>query len=578
MIVLSPAIRRLLAAVVALALAAPPVFSQQLDDEDELERSQAEKRVPETLPPSDLSPEVLYGFLIAEVALQRGNVGLAAQTLVDLAKRTRDPRIARRAVEVSNHAKMPELALESARIWYEASPGSPQAMQSLTLLLIGAKRVGEAEPYLEKLLTQDGTAAANGFLQLNRLLSTNPDKRENLAVIDRLAQKHPKLAQGHFAVAQAALAADDEGRALKEIRQASVLRPEWELAALFEAQILQRRQPQAAVERLANFLVKYPDSREVRLNYARVLVGDKRYPEARQQFEKLLTTFPGNTDVMYAVGLLAVQTKDYGIAEANLKKLLDSGYRDPNPVRYTLGQIAEEQKQYPMAREWYRSIARGEHFVPSRLRYAQTLQKEGKLDEARSFLRTQVGSEGQHVQFIIAEAQLLREAGRHADAYEVLGTELARTPEQPELLYDYALTAEKLERFDVLEANLRKLIKLQPDHAHAYNALGYSLADRNQRLEEARKLIEKALEISPDDYAIVDSMGWVLYRMGDRKGALEHLRRAYRGRPDGEIAAHLGEVLWESGEREEAERIWSETLKNHPNDDVLLKTLKRYKK
>lgn len=558
----------------ALAWALPGAFAQQPPSGQDAQDTP--RRPGEALPPNDLSPEVLYEFLIAEIALQRGSAGLAAQTLVDLAKRTRDPRIARRALEVANHARLGNFALDAARVWHEASPDSPQALQSLTALLIGARKVGEAEPYIERLLARDGTAAANGFMQLGRLLAANPDKRENLRVIERLAQKHADLPQAHFAVAQAALAADDESVALQEIRRAAELRPDWEAPALFEAQILQRKQPEAAMRRLADYLAKHPDSREVRLNYARVLVGERKYPEARGEFEKLLSANPGNADIIYAVGLLAVQTKDYEIAEANLKRLLNTGFRDPNSVRFTLGQIAEERKDYTQARDWYRSIARGEHFLASRMRYAQTLSKEGKLDEARNFLRTQDAGEGQDAQFVIAEAQLLRDAGRHADAYQVLGEALAKAPEQPELLYDHALTAEKLDRFDVLEANLRKLIGLQPNHAHAYNALGYSFADRNQRLDEARKLIEKALELAPEDYAIVDSMGWVLYRMGDRKGALEYLRRAFRGRPDGEIAAHLGEVLWEDGEREEAQRIWAETLKNHPADDVLQKTIKRF--
>jgi len=556
---------------VSLAVVAQP--AQPSGDAAQLPRPS------EALPPNDLSPEILYGFLIAEIALQRGSAGLAAQTLVELAKRTRDPRIARRAVEVANHAKMPGAALDAARVWHEQSPESSQALQAVMVLLVGARKIAEAEPYIEKVLSRDGPGAANGFMQLNRLLAGNPDKQESLRMVQRLAQKHPGLAQARFAVAQAAIGAGDEGLALKEIRSAGELRPDWEVAALFEAQILQRAQPAAALERLAGFLAKNPASREVRLNYARALVGAKKFPEARGEFDKLLAANPENSDILYAVGLLAVQSGDYGLAESNLKKLLDSGYRDPNTVRFTLGQIAEERKDLAGARDWYLSIPRGEHFVGSRLRYAQTLSKEGKLDDARSFLKTQgQAADGQQVQFVIAEAQLLRDAGRHGVAYEVLGEALSKTPDQPELLYDLALTAEKLDRFDVLEANLRKLIQLQPNHAHAYNALGYSLADRNQRLDEAKKLIEKALELSPDDYAIIDSMGWVLYRLGNRSGALEHLRKAFRGRPDGEIAAHLGEVLWEDGQREEAERIWGETLKNHPNDEILQKTIKRYKK
>ncbi|MSQ55838.1 MAG: tetratricopeptide repeat protein [Betaproteobacteria bacterium] len=570
---------RAAACVFALAFAASAAHAQQPQDEEPDTDAPAASALPgETLPPNDLSPEVLYGFLVAEIALQRGNDGLAAQTMVDLARKTRDPRLARRAVEVANNARIPSLALEAARTWYDGSPESQQALQALTVLLIGARKVGEAEPYLEKLLSRDGAAAASGFMQLGRLLAGNPDKGENLKVIERIAQKYPDLSQARFAVAQAALAAGEEDTALREIRRAAAVRPDWELAALFEARVLQRSQPDAAAARLAEFLKQFPQSREVRLNYARALVGDRKYPEARGEFEKLIAANPTNAELLHAVALLAVQTKDYAIAEANLKRALGAGHRDPNAVRYALGQIAEETKEFGKARDWYQGIGRGEHFVPSRMRYAQTLSKEGKLEEARNYLRTQDSAGEQRHQFIIGEAQLLRDAGKNADAYEVLGQALAKSPEQPDLLYDHALTAEKLDRFDVLEANLRKLIQMQPGHAHAYNALGYSLADRNQRLDEAKKLIEKALELSPEDHAIVDSMGWVLFRMGDTKGALEYLRRAFRGRPDGEIAAHLGEVLWTSGEREEAERIWNETLKNHPNDDVLQKTIRRLKK
>jgi Flp pilus assembly protein TadD len=207
------------------------------------------------------------------------------------------------------------------------------------------------------------------------------------------------------------------------------------------------------------------------------------------------------------------------------------------------------------------------------------MAKQGKVDDARAFLQ-RVGAEfpAEKVQLTVAEAQLLRDANRNRDAYDLLARALKDDPDQPELLYDYALTAEKLERYDVLETNLRKLIQVRPDHAHAYNALGYSFAERNTRLPEAKKLIEKALELAPDDYFIIDSMGWVLYRQGDLKGASETLRRAYLGRPDAEIAAHLGEVLWVMGERTEADRLWQESLKASPDNETLQKTIQRLKK
>jgi tetratricopeptide (TPR) repeat protein len=573
---------RLLAALAALAssvaLHAQPQPAESEEEEEEAESpSSAAPAPPGKLPAQELTEPILYEFLLGEIARQYGNPGLAAQTYIDLAKRTRDPRIARRAVEMANLARSPALALEAARVWNAADPESTPARRALVALLVAARKLDEAEPHIAKLLGT-GSAAPGGFMQLAQLFAQNPDKRANLVVVQRLAKRHPKLPEAHFAVAQAAAAANDEALALKELGQAASIRPEWELAAMFESQLLRRRSFDAAAQRLSAYLENYPASREVRLHYARLLVSERRYPEAQAQFETLLSTHANDTEAIYGVGLLAMQAKDYATAEANLKRLLDLGYRDPNGVRYTLGQIAEEQKDWGRAIDWYATIQRGEHAIPARMRTANVLAKQGKLDEARAFLHAVSATETQRVQLLIAEAQLLREANRHKEAFELLGSALEKNPEQPDLLYDHALTAEKIDRMDVLEANLRKVIAVKPDHAHAYNALGYSLADRNERLPEARKLVERALELAPEDYYIIDSMGWVLYRMGDLKGAAEQLRRAWLGRPDGEIGAHLGEVLWVMGEREEAERIWGEALKTSPENETLQKTIRRLKK
>jgi tetratricopeptide (TPR) repeat protein len=398
-------------------------------------------------------------------------------------------------------------------------------------------------------------------------------------VVRRLAGLHPSLPAAHFAIAQAALAAAEEPLALVAVREALALRPDWELAAILEAQVLQKRSAKEAAQGLEAFVTKNPAAREARLAYARMLVLDKRYPEARKQFETLLAMNPGNTDVIYAVGILAFQLKDFPVAEENMKRLLSLPYRDPNGVRYLLGQIAEEQKQWGRAVEWYKQIEEGDHALPARMRTAGAIAKQGRVDEAREYLkRIEPAGPGEQVQLLVAEAQILRDASRYGDAYEMLGQALRKVPDQPELLYDYALTAEKLERFDVAEENLRKLIQVKPDHAHAYNALGYSLAERNTRLPEARQLIEKAVELAPEDFFIVDSLGWVLYRQGDLPGAARELRRAWAGRPDAEIGAHLGEVLWVMGERAEAEKIWKDSLESSPDNETVQKTIQRLKR
>lgn len=289
---LSLAALRRIALAAALALAAGGALAQGTEPE--------------------LSESTLYDLLMGEIALQRGDALLAAKTYVELAKSTRDARVARRAIEVANFAHQPDLALEAAKTWSEIEPNSPQPLQVIAAILISAKRVDEAEPTLEKLLASDGVNLENGYLQLNRLLSGNPDKATNLRVVRKLAAIHPELAQAHFAVAQASLIAGDDAAALDEIHQAQAIRPEWETAAIFEAQVLLKRSPAEAAQVLGAFVGKYPDSREARLNYARTLVLDKRLAEAREQFEAVLAANPGNTDVIYAVGLLAFQLKDQG--------------------------------------------------------------------------------------------------------------------------------------------------------------------------------------------------------------------------------------------------------------------------
>ena len=573
----------LLAACAQKPLAQAQAGDQEDDEEDEQNVS-AQAQAPaaklplSALPNMELNGGMLYEFLLAEVALQRGNVGLAAQAYVDLAKKTRDPRVAKRATEIALYARMSGIATESARIWLETEPQSAQALQTLTGLLVSTNRLNEAQPYLKSLLVSGGRSPADGFLQLNRLLGSNPDKAATLRTIQDLATAFPDLPEAKFAIAQAALAAGQDPLALVQVREAALMRPDWELAALFEARLLQKTSVSAARERLAAYLKRNPKAREARMSYARALVAEQKLPEAHAEFQRLLTEFPDNPDVVYAVGLLAFQLNDYPAARQSLERLLTMNFRDRNTLRLYLGQIAEEEKKLPDALRWYGEVTRGEQYLNAQLRYAQVLAKQGNLEGARSHLR-QIGAANaqQKGQLVLAEAALLRDAKREREAFDLVAGALGEQPDNPDLLYDYAMLAEKIDRIDAMETSLRKLIVLRPDHAHAYNALGYSLADRNQRLPEAKQLIEKGLSLAPNDAFILDSMGWVFYRMGDNKTAIEYLRRAFAMRPDAEIAAHLGEVLWANGERVEAEKIWSDAMRQYPGNEVIASTIKRLK-
>jgi len=529
------------------------------------------------LPPQDLSPQILYEYLVAEMAVHRQQFGLAAQAYLDLARKTRDPRIARRATEISVHARQPALAVEAATIWLQADPQSLPARQTLASILISSGALQDVRPHLEMLLAVDPKRTPTIFLQMNTLLARHADKAGVAKLVQDLSKLYPKLPEGHLAAAQAAWNASQVETALSESREALRLRPDWELAALFHAQVLQRRSSADAAAFYRRYLADHPSARDMRLSLARLLVTERKNSEARPELEALARDHPQNPDLALTIGLLAVQMADWPLAEANLKRALELDASGADTVRYYLGQISEERKQTDEALRWYRSVAAGDQYIPAQARVAGIIAKQGQLADARSMLQSiQPQNIQQRVLLTQAEAQILRDASAYKDAFEFLAQAVEKLPNTPDLLYDYAMAAEKVDRIDVLEVNLRKLIELRPDHAHAYNALGYTLADRTDRLQEAHTLIDQALKLAPDDPFIQDSMGWVLYRLGRVEEGRVYLERAFKARPDPEIAAHLGEVLWVQGRKDEARRIVQDSLREHPGNEVLQGVIKKY--
>jgi tetratricopeptide (TPR) repeat protein len=527
-------------------------------------------------PSAELSPELLYKIMVAEIALQRGLPQMAVQTLLEVVRETGDPRIAERATRLALNSRMFNESLEAATLWLKADPQSVLARQAVAALLVDQGTLTEARAPLEQWLATDKANVGQNFMQLSQQLSRNSDKKAVLELLRGLARPYNNVADVRLAVAQAAWNAKEVDGALTESRAALNIKPDLELAALFHAQALQSRSNAEAITFLGDHLKRYPKAKDVRLTYARLLAGAKRQPEARQQFELLVQEAPNNPDLSMAVGLLALQTNDYDAAEKHFQGALAAGHKEPDAIWMFLGQIHEERKNYDEALKWYAGVSSGERYLSAQGRYASVLVKQGKLPEARKHLQSiKPRDEAQGIQLVQVEANLLRDAQAFTDAYNLLGKALEGAPDSVDLLYDQAMIAEKIDRVDVMERNLRKVIALQPDHAHSYNALGYSLADRNQRLPEARKLIEKALELSPQDGYIVDSLGWVMFRQGQMRDAVVQLRRAFEMRPEAEVGAHLGEVLWVDGKRDEARKIWSDFLKENPLNDTLQSTLKR---
>lgn len=526
-----------------------------------------------------LTAEALYLLLLAEIAGARGEIQVSVEAYTQLARRTHDPLIARRATEIALFARNTPLAIEAARIWSEAEPQSEEARRVLAGVLAssGGERLDEIQIELARILANDSEQLEQNLLGLNRALARLQNKETVRAIVNRLTEPYLNEPAAHFARAQASAGAGDDRSALASIGKALELRPYWEPASIVKAQILiQLGSIGEANQVLAELVEKEPGNANVRLAYARSLVSAHNLSEARKQFQILLDASPGDRDMLFAVALVSFQLGDLETAANLFEQTLLAGHPEADGIRLNLGNIAERRGDDTTALRWYRAVGPGKHHVDAQLRVAFILARAGQTEEARLHLKAIAADENGRKRAVIAEAALLRDAERHGEAFEVLETALKDHPDDPDLLYEAAMIAERLDRVDLMEDRLLKLIALQPDHAHAYNALGYSLADRGLRLDEAQTLIEKALALQPNDPFILDSMGWVRFRLNDLDGALAHLERAYGIRSDPEIAAHLGEVLWALDRKDEARRMWDTALAEHPDNTALSDTVKRF--
>jgi tetratricopeptide (TPR) repeat protein len=550
---------------------------EQLEAVNQAESPQQQAEAPMVLPNVALSSELLYEFLVTEIAGQRGQTALAVEGDLDMARKTRDPRLAMRAAHMAIESGQMDKAIETLRLWQEVDPASTTAMRMLSSVLLRMGRLDEARLEFVKVLKADEAHSGPIFIQLYQMLASYPDRAAALKTMRDLTSAYPRVAEAHWAVAQLTQASGDERLALSEIRLARGLRPEWDMAASLEAALLQKNAPQQGLEILGHYLSSYPDAREIRLQYARALLDQKQYKQSRDEFQRLADENPDNPEMAYAIALISLQLNDLQSAEAQLKQALNKGKKDQDTVQYYLGQLGEAKKNDDEAIAYYREVKGGEYLVAAQIRIAFLLGKRGQLAEARQLLnQVQVTNNQERVQLVLIEAQLLREANQFAEAYQVLQNASEKLPNHPDLLYGTAMMADKIGKPDVFEQLMRKVIQINPEHAQAYNALGYSLLDRNERIPEAMQLVEKALQLAPDDTSIMDSVGWGYYRSGKLDESVTMLRRALAGNPDPEIAAHLGEVLWARGDKKEAKKVWQDSLKANPGNAPLQAAIKKF--
>ncbi len=526
---------------------------------------------------TEANAEFVYKYLLGEIAGQRGDLSLASQLFLDLAKKTRDPRLAERAAEAAAYGRQQRLALDAATLWAELDPDSLKAQQAASQMMISTGNMKSAVPYIKELLSKEETRATT-FLYINELLRNQQDKKAVLTTIKELAQPYQESAESHFSVAQAAWFAQDIEAAESAIRKASQLRPDWEVCAQMHGRILAKQSPNKALDLYKAFLNKNPTANNVRMSYAKLLVSLKYYAEAKPEFVKLIEREKDNPNTNAVVGLLSLEANELDMAEEYLQRSLRNDFKDPEKVYMYLGIIADRRKNESKALEWYARIPKSnQHYLEAQLATANIIAHTKNTNAAISILAklTELSSK-QEVAVAQVQANLLAQDKRHQEAFELIKKTINTVPNTPLLIYDYAMAAERIGKLELMENELRKVIQLQPDFPAAYNALGYSFADRNINLKEAKTLIETAYKLSPSDHYILDSLGWVEYRLGNYAVAAEHLRKAYSIQEDPEISAHLGEVLWKQGLQEEAKNIWGKALKEFPENSILVSTSKKF--
>ncbi len=562
---------------------------------------------------SAMDDRLLYQLLVGEMALNQGDAGTAYEWILDAARRTRDEGLFRRAADIALQARAGDQALAAAKAWRLAVPQSLDAMRlQLQIVLLLNRADAVAEP-LKALLAQSPATERPGMIAaLPRLLQRAGDARRVATLLDEALAPYRDEAATRVAVRVALgrvwLQAREHDRALALALEAHALEPAATSAALLALELMRERP--AAESVVQSHLRQASATPALRMAYVRVLTALQRYADAAVQLETATRLQPNEAAPFLSLGVLYLELKQNPEGEAALLRYLAlsdqaaaapaaaaSGASTPHPALdlsgegdddaavpergrvqawLMLAQLAEQRGDFKAAEAWLARVTDPQRALEVQVRRASMLARQGQIERARELLRQapERGPDDARAK-LMAEATVLRDVRRWQDAHDVLRDAAVRFADDSDILYEQAMMAEKLDRMDDMEALLRRVIALKPDNAHAHNALGYSLADRKLRLPEARELVQRALQLSPGDPFITDSLGWVEFRLGNGEEAARLLRQAYASRPDVEIAAHLGEVLWSLGQQDEASRIWREARARDATNDVLLETLTR---
>lgn len=528
-------------------------------------------------PASELDEDIVFHYLLADLAAQRGQLKLALSHYQLAALLASDATAARRATQIALFLKDWPAAAEAAGRWVEISPNSSEARTVSGILLLRTSAEVEALEQFAAAIAIADARGKDGYLTIAMTLSKESTLENRQQVMQKIVSSAPDNAKAWYASAFL-LSADkafDEGYAA--IERALELDPDFVNAKLLKVRMLIEQQRIAdAVTYLGEVLEQHPQSNDLRMIYARLLVSQDN-ALAYDEFEKIARDEPDNMEVVSILAVLAVQLERYGDARDWLHlQIADGNAEQRGEAAYRLGQIEELEGNLQLASEFYLQVEAGDHLSDARLAYARVQAELGNLDNARAILKSmRLSHPDQSVEFYLVEADIIADVLPVEAVFELYDTALRASPDNMDLLYARGVFAANQAMVDKAEADLRRVIEDDPGHADALNALGYTLTDLTDRHQEALKLIGRAYRLKPDSAAIIDSMGWVNYRLGNLPQAREYLQRALDLQNDDEIAAHLGEVLWMLGEQDAAEQIWERAISDFPDSEKLKETIER---
>jgi tetratricopeptide (TPR) repeat protein len=517
-----------------------------------------------------------YAILVAEFAVLRSEMEVASEHYLTAARLTREPEVIERALRIALAAEQNDRAVAAARLLTEVQPRRADAFRLLAIALLRKGEVGDAVQALDKVIELDPGNASESFAVAAALLSGEEGRDQAWSAMQALVEHHDKDPEAHLALARLGVRWQRFDDALAAIEQALQRRPDWDEAQLLQAQIfLFKDDTVGATAALAKSVADNPDSIKLRRFYGQLLLERKDYEAAIEQFRILAERDPKNGEVVITLGALYLQQEQNEQASAVFERLLHIDDYS-SQANFYLGQVAEVEKRWDEALAHYDQVGKGDQYMDAQIRRAVVLSEMGKLDQGITALeRLDTDLPSEMLRLALVRGEILRDAKRLRDAYDAYTEALSQLPENPDLLYARAMVAERMGRVDWLEADLNIVLKNDPEHVQALNALGYTLADRTDRYVEALEYVRRALTLKPEDYYILDSMGWVQYRLGNRDSAIKYLQQAFELKKDIDIAAHLGEVLWVTGQHEEAERVWQQGLKLDGDTSLISETMTR---